>query len=420
MKSLTQFLDKNKRIIPLNGKIPITENWVNSKFDLEFLSQHSGNFGWALDKYDLVIDVDPRNGGKQSYDKLYKMLKEYDINLDFRPSVFTPSKGFHIYLSLPINFNSKIKKNIKEYPGIDFLSYGCQCVIPESETEVGKYTWADEIFCEFIQLSAPKLLLDIISYENNINNDLDDFSDIISSTVIDITSEEVQCILDQLDASMGYDNWIKVGMALHDWNRDDGLSLWEKWSKQGTNYVKGETKKHWKSFKSGNGISIGTLKYILKEQKTNEYKIVIDDLIENIKKSDKIELEKIINKIPNQDIEDIDREILVKEIQNKYKEILDIKIPVAEIRKKIAPFKDRVIETPVWCKNWVYVNSHTAFVNIKTMKAHKAESFNLENGKYIPESESGSKLSATKYVSDNGYIIKVDNISIIRYIFCSR
>ena len=43
-------------------------------------------------------------------------------------------------------------------------------------------------------------------------------------------------MLDKLDPSMGNGDWVKVGMALHDWDVNLGLDLWEKWSRGGDNY----------------------------------------------------------------------------------------------------------------------------------------------------------------------------------------
>lgn len=57
-----------------------------------------------------------------------------------------------------------------------------------------------------------------------------------------------------------YDEWIKVGMALHQEFGTDGLVLWDDWSAKGVKYIEGECANKWKSFKpSIDGITIGTL-----------------------------------------------------------------------------------------------------------------------------------------------------------------
>jgi hypothetical protein len=67
-----------------------------------------------------------------------------------------------------------------------------------------------------------------------------------------------------LDPSMGYDNWLHVGMGLHagGWP----LSYWETWSLGGANYEKGSCAKHWNSFsEKPGGITMGTLVHMAQQ-----------------------------------------------------------------------------------------------------------------------------------------------------------
>lgn len=412
-KNILEYLKHGKRLIPLIGKKPIIENWVNVSLSEQELIGHIGNFGWALDHNDLVIDIDPRNGGFESWDKLRnEYLKEIDWRKSLIPTVNTPSGGLHVYLQLPEYFKGKIKKNIPQLPGIDFLSYGSQCVIVGSVIGKNEYKWVDDIFCEFNQNSCPKLLLDIISVDAIANNsELGDFDGLIHSSTNEIEEDQILEYLNQLDPSTGYEEWIRIGMALHDWDNQNGLLIWENWSKGGINYQEGATAKHWKSFKPGNGISIGTLIHLVKEEHKKQYEIEISDLIDKIKLADKYSLIAIIDKLPNQDINDIDREIVAKELQSRYKDVIGIRLPINEIRKKIKHNNEQVIETPLWCKNWIYVNSHSGFVNLKTMRLYKSEAFNLENGKYVPDGDKGGKPNANKFVCDNGYVPTVNSMA---------
>ena len=59
-----------------------------------------------------------------------------------------------------------------------------------------------------------------------------------------------------------YDDWIRVGMALKDW--DDGLSgLWDEWSRSSGKYKPGECDYRWSTF-NGSGITFRTLYYYAK------------------------------------------------------------------------------------------------------------------------------------------------------------
>ena len=56
-----------------------------------------------------------------------------------------------------------------------------------------------------------------------------------------------------------YDDWIRVGMALKDW--DEGLSeLWDEWSRSSGKYKPGECSYRWSTF-NGSGITFRTLYY---------------------------------------------------------------------------------------------------------------------------------------------------------------
>ena len=45
-----------------------------------------------------------------------------------------------------------------------------------------------------------------------------------------ITEERVNEALSNADPSCGYNEWLKIGMALHSWDPDRGLQVWDSWS----------------------------------------------------------------------------------------------------------------------------------------------------------------------------------------------
>lgn len=69
--------------------------------------------------------------------------------------------------------------------------------------------------------------------------------------------------LERLDPNMVMDDWVKVGMALHDGTHgsEEGLDLWDTWSQQGAEKYKGrrDLARRWKGFKPGGGTSCATL-----------------------------------------------------------------------------------------------------------------------------------------------------------------
>lgn len=66
-------------------------------------------------------------------------------------------------------------------------------------------------------------------------------------------------LLDAISPDCSYDEWLKVGMALH--YEGASCSVWDDWSSHGTKYKRGECEKKWKSF-DGSGVTGGTLYHI--------------------------------------------------------------------------------------------------------------------------------------------------------------
>lgn len=73
-----------------------------------------------------------------------------------------------------------------------------------------------------------------------------------------VTRDQLIASLKRLSPDAGYDDWLKIGMAIHhEFNgSDEGLALWDAWSKRSAKY-KGiqDLAPHWKSFSAGGGVT---------------------------------------------------------------------------------------------------------------------------------------------------------------------
>ena len=401
--------------MPLDAKIPF-KNWRNTIFYKEQLHSHKDNIGWNIGIGDLVVDVDPRNfkNGIDDFEQLQK-----DLGIALTPTVNTPNGGFHCYLKIPeLYVDYKFKKKIKKYPGIDFLTEGSYCLIVDCKTKIGSYIWSDDIFGSFEQKLAPMEIVNLIGRSPNSDVGLGDFDGLISYNSNPLPVHKVLEMLSKLDPSMGHDEWVKVGMALHNWDPIEGLEIWENWSKQGENYEPYQTESKWKSFSGNGGITLGTISYMVKEVVFDEALDKVNDYLNKIKKSDEKQLEfDVFPKIKKETFSKIHLERLAKGIQDRFKEISNVKMPISNVRSLIISedvssgvFVNDT-ELPEWCKDWVYVNTHSSFVSLSSLKLMKTEAFNITNGKYVPESQNGSKQSASKYISDKGYVESVDSMA---------
>ena len=77
----------------------------------------------------------------------------------------------------------------------------------------------------------------------------------------------IKSALAGISPDCGYDDWIKIGMAIHAWDKDLGLRIWDEWSEQAKTKYAGFTKldQHWRSFSTSGRIRLGTLFHIAEE-----------------------------------------------------------------------------------------------------------------------------------------------------------
>ena len=232
--------------IPLNGR-----QRTNRTTEID---EDTESVGWVIGHDWLVIDVDVKNGkvGRESYTKLL------EDHFDFEPEISctTPSGGFHVYLKVPATHRHlRLPKSVDSYPDIDFLSGGNYVVIPGSVLpDGGEYVGGDVDFDlpDFV----PVALIDQGYAYNNVKATDATEDDLVAAVNQSQWEEEdVRSMLRKLDPDIEHDSWRNVGMALHDWDTERGLTLWNLWSKKGDKYVAGECEKRWKSFSRG-GVSM--------------------------------------------------------------------------------------------------------------------------------------------------------------------
>ena len=79
---------------------------------------------------------------------------------------------------------------------------------------------------------------------------------------------EIASALDYLDPDMPYEDWLKVGMALHSTGGGAlALELWDQWSAKGHLYREGEPAYRWGTFSAEreDAVTIGTLRWMAKQ-----------------------------------------------------------------------------------------------------------------------------------------------------------
>ena len=79
-----------------------------------------------------------------------------------------------------------------------------------------------------------------------------------SAERLGLTPEQVRRAVERLDPDMGFEHWLRVGMALHHELGPQGLDVWDEWSSRGTKYRGTDNLlTHWRTFGRGrNGTPV--------------------------------------------------------------------------------------------------------------------------------------------------------------------
>jgi len=215
-------------LIPLAGhrKAPRDRNWTKCSYDTRAVAKQCASQDWnagvRLTKSQLVIDVDPRNGGNEGFLNLC-----LDLGLDDStwPHVITGSGGSHYYLTKPADVS--VLDTLKEYPGVEFKSKGRQVVAAGSvHPDTNKCYYFDETHPPLTSdlPMVPKSLLAKITRQRRAPE-----SHVASGIY---SPEQLAAMLGGLDPRDFASNadWFPLMAACHHATGGAGLSAFVEWS----------------------------------------------------------------------------------------------------------------------------------------------------------------------------------------------
>jgi hypothetical protein len=239
------------------GKHPRIGAWQNSpvwsvdQLDAQLQYIIETGFGVCLDDH-LVIDIDPRNGGDESYDKLVA-----DTGIDFEALsgfvVRTGGNGRHIYFSRP---KAALLGHLDGYKGIDFKGNGFVVGCGSGHASGGYYE-RSKGFPDELTL-APERLLAMLAKPMHHRTEY-------AGEQFDVTDDELMSMLSYIpNADLDYETFIQVGMALH--SSGASFGMWDSWAATSAKYDGKDMEYKWHSFgKSANPVTIGTLIYMAEQ-----------------------------------------------------------------------------------------------------------------------------------------------------------
>ena len=279
-------------------KHPIASGWQNTPgWDDDQLEamEMAGNFdtgyGVLCDGY-LVVDIDARNGGIESWKKLNEDLDGALMACNFIVRTGSGGDSRHLYFKAPEGISLSGKH--PNYPGIDFKSTGYVVGAGSQHVSGAKYEVLSGSLDDISD--APSLLIQKLIRKEVHRTDY-------NGRKVDVADADITAMLTYINPDCDYETWYKIGIAIHHTTNGEGLDLWDLWSAKGVKYA-GITKikHHWDSFGKKEGITIGTLIFLAEAngwqqpvtflsdefslKSTDGLFVDIEDLMSDIKKPD--------------------------------------------------------------------------------------------------------------------------------------
>lgn len=252
-------LDEKQRFKkPYSSGWQFTPDWSEEQFDtMHEMRQFETGYGVLVNGL-LVVDVDARNGGVASFDKLCK-----DLHIDLLGlsglAVRTGSGGgsMHLYFKAP-DAVAMVQAH-KDYPGIDFKTSG-YVVGPSSLHASGSIYETMHGHPDDIQ-PAPHKLVELLKKADYHRTEY-------NGEPLDVTEQDIAEMLSYYkNTDVDYEEWIRVGMAIHDATGGNGFALWDDWSKTSDKYDPAMMQRKWHSF--GKSSSVVTIATIIHHAKQN-------------------------------------------------------------------------------------------------------------------------------------------------------
>jgi len=227
-----------------------TPHWSEEQLEtMEMMGHFKTGYGISM-RETLVVDVDARNGGMQSYAKL---LEDVPSVASSGLIVNTGSGGGSKHLFFKVPEGMALVSRLPQYPGLDFKSGAAFVVGAGSMHASGAryeiaYGSPDDIDM------APDELLELLKVPERHRAD-------VGGRSIDVSHGDLEEMLRHIpNNDLDYDQWVKIGMALHHATGGAAFELWDKWSQQSSKYDDTAMSNKWHSFgRSANPVTLGTL-----------------------------------------------------------------------------------------------------------------------------------------------------------------
>jgi len=233
----------------------VTKPWEDEQLEcMELTGQLDTGYGVLCNGL-LVVDVDARNGGIDSYTKLIENCPDI-LNCGYIVETGSGGGSKHLYFRVPDGV--KLQSHLNEYKGIDFKISGYVVGEGSHHKSGNKYK---SVFGSPSDITiAPDSLIELLKpseIQRPVAND----------NQSEISESQLEDMLSFVDPDCDHETWIKIGMAIHHATNGASFKIWDNWSSNGKKYPNSEQLNiRWHSFgKSANPATAGTLVHLAKE-----------------------------------------------------------------------------------------------------------------------------------------------------------
>lgn len=253
---------------PAAGKHPVMANYQHittwDEDQLAYLTDEEGltgrnqlldGFGVNLAGRLFVIDVDARNGGVESFQRLCA-----DLGVDllaecgFVVRTGSGNGSMHLYFIAPEPPISLVS-SLQKYKGIDFKSSGFVVGCGSMHVSGDRYESIKGAPADCGMM--PDALINILRRQERLRT-------FESGRAIDFDIKELSAVVDAIrNEGRDYEKWIRVGMGIHEatGGSDEGYDMWHRWSSKSSAHDDKLMPMKWHSFGKGTSsvVTLGTL-----------------------------------------------------------------------------------------------------------------------------------------------------------------
>ena len=239
---------------PMNSNWQHTPNWSEEQFETMCeMGAFDSGFGVLVSDL-LVVDVDARNGGVESFKKLAALIPSV-LEAGFVVNTGSGGGSQHYYFKLPEKV--PMVQTHREFVGIDFKTSGY--VVGAGSMHASGALYETEAGSPEQIENAPNALIELLRKPERHRATID-------GAFVDVSDDELAKMLSYVDPSCDHETWIRCGMAIHHATQGSGFNIWNDWSSRGDSYPSAENlMTRWQSFgKSANPVQLGTLAHYAK------------------------------------------------------------------------------------------------------------------------------------------------------------